>query len=134
MIAMKKRRKKVITAAMVLFAAAVLYYIINKITDFSIPCPIHFITGLYCPGCGISRMFIALFELDFYKAFRQNAMVLVSLPLLFFLIIYSAIKYIKCGNMPNSKWFNVFTVILICCYVLFGILRNTEYFYFLAPT
>lgn len=130
---MKKRRKKVITAAIVLFAAAVLYYIINKITGFSIPCPIHFITGLYCPGCGISRMFIALFELDFYRAFRQNAMVFISLPLLLFLIIYSAIKYIKCGNMPNSKWFNVITVILICCYVLFGVLRNTEYFSFLAP-
>lgn len=45
-------------------------------------CPIHAITGLYCPGCGMTRAVIALAELDPATALRQNVLVLVVLPLL----------------------------------------------------
>ena len=38
------------------------YYLLVTFTNFSIPCPIEFITGKYCPGCGISRMLIAFLE------------------------------------------------------------------------
>ena len=51
----------------------------------SIPCPFHFITGLYCPGCGITRMIKSILKLDFYQAFRYNQLLFILLP--FFIII-----------------------------------------------
>lgn len=130
---MKKRIKKLITAAAILLAAGILYYVINRLTGFAIPCPFHLLTGFYCPGCGISRMFISLFQLDFITAFHQNAGVLILSPLLIILAVVSIISYIKTGNMPNSRWFNILAIFLICCFVLFGVLRNIPYFSFLAP-
>jgi len=45
-------------------------------------CPIHAVTGLYCPGCGMTRAILAVLRLDPTTAVHQNALVLVVLPLL----------------------------------------------------
>ncbi|TBR09861.1 MAG: DUF2752 domain-containing protein [Lysobacter sp.] len=39
-------------------------------------------TGLYCPGCGLTRMLHALLHGDLRRAVSMNLMVLVSLPAL----------------------------------------------------
>ena len=39
---------------------------------YSIPCVFNLITGYYCPGCGITRMFISIYKLDFYQATVNN--------------------------------------------------------------
>ena len=49
-----------------------------------IKCLWNEMTGLYCPGCGITRMLIAMIQLDFYQAFRYN-------PFLFLLIIFGIV-------------------------------------------
>ena len=45
-------------------------------------CPIKALTGLNCPGCGITRMFVALFHGDIYQAFRYNPLVFIELPII----------------------------------------------------
>lgn len=87
------------------------------------------LTGLYCPGCGITRMLIALVQLDFYQAFRYN-------PLLFLLIIfgigyslYSLLKYKKIKKTSPKL-----IMVILSITILFGIIRNIPFFAFLAPT
>ena len=130
---MKNRIKKLLTAAVIITAAGLLYYLINRLTGFAIPCPIHFVTKLHCPGCGISRMFISLFNFDFAQAFKYNACILVTLPLILILVISVIIRYIKHGTQTLTKWQSILVTILIIIFVLFGILRNIPYFSFLAP-
>ena len=130
---MNKRIKKMISATTILFVAGVLYYVIFALTGFAVPCVFHSITGLYCPGCGISRMFVCIFELDFISAMHQNLALFFLSPILLIMFITSVVTYIKTGNMPHNKWFNTTTIVLICCFVLFGVLRNIPYFSFLAP-
>ena len=99
--------------------------------NFSIPCLFYEITNLYCPGCGITRMFLALLNFNFYQAFRYNPLVFI---LLILSIIYLIIKFIlrKFRNInlriPNYIWY-----ILLVIVIVYGILRNIPLFDFLKP-
>ena len=66
---MKQRLTKTIQSYLIIFSAGLLYYIVNIIFNIKIPCVFNKITGLYCPGCGISRMFISLFSGEIKTAF-----------------------------------------------------------------
>ena len=50
----------------------------------NIKCPIKAITNIPCPGCGLTRAFRAIFNLDFPKAIKYN--VLAPFIFTFFLI------------------------------------------------
>lgn len=53
-----------------------------------IGCPIKYITGISCPGCGITRAVVACAQLDFHQAFRCYPMIAV-MPVLLILYIFS---------------------------------------------
>lgn len=130
---MKIRIKKLTAAAVILIAVGVLYLIVNRYTGFAVPCAFHLVTGLNCPGCGVSRMFISLFALDFKSAFKYNAAVMVTLPLLMYLLISLVIKYIRHGSVRPNKFQNLLIYFLIGFFLVFAVLRNIPAFDFLAP-
>lgn len=130
---MKKRIKRLLTTVGIFLTVGILYFILNRLTGFAIPCPLHFITGLHCPGCGISRMFICLFKLDFIGAIRQNVAVFIFLPLFLYFSVVLIIKYIKTGSLETSTKQNIVLYIVIGIFVLFGICRNIPVLDFLAP-
>ncbi len=45
------------------------------------PCPIHYYTGLLCPGCGATRALAALTHLHLAEAWRLNPLLFLLLPL-----------------------------------------------------
>src|SRR5690554_3644064 len=51
------------------------------LTGIGVPCIFHELTGLYCPGCGITRTVLSLLSLDFHQAFRFNPLLVFLLPL-----------------------------------------------------
>ena len=117
----------------IILAAGLAYYFFVRISGWGIPCPIRLITGAYCPGCGISRMCMALLRLDFSAAFRANALLMLLLPPAAVLGIRRWLLYIKTGatemDLPEKIGFLVAFVLA----VTFWILRNQERFAFLAP-
>ena len=56
----------------VLWAAGLLGAFCAVLALLRPPCPLLALTGLYCPACGISRMFRALLRLDVPAAWRYN--------------------------------------------------------------
>lgn len=125
------KRKTNLKLAIIAILGFLLYYLLNLYTGFAIFCPFHKFTGLYCPGCGVTRMLFSLIKLDFYQAFRYNPLVFI---LLIIGIIYLLIKFIlKKFNIiikvPNYVWY-----ILIIIVIIYGILRNIPEFDWLAPT
>lgn len=120
---MMLQKHKTLIITILIFAVAYL---------LKIECPIHKLTGLYCPGCGISRMFVSLFTLDFYQAFRYNPLIFIYLV---FVIIYIIFRLLfKLFNREPVKIGNKFLYIIIAITIIFGILRNIELFDWLAPT
>ena len=96
-----------------------------KITSL---CPVKAITGLDCPGCGITRMFVALFHGNIYQAFRYNPLVFIELQkLLILIILYNHKKEYR-------KVINIIFIILVVITIVYGVLRNIPMFYLLAPT
>ena len=121
-------RKKEMKLILLLISFLIIFLFLNKVFNFTIPCLFHEITNLYCPGCGITRMFLALFKLDFYQAFRYN-------PLVFILLILSIVYFLvkKIGKL-NFKLPNYIYYYLLFIVIIYGILRNIPLFSFLAPT
>ena len=129
---MHHRIKKIIRMLVAFTAAGILYYFITRL-GIAIPCMFHKITGLYCPGCGVSRMCIHLIQLDFYKAFRSNPGVFISLPFLAVLFLMHLHDYIRYNHIPKYKWLTVLEITDAVILIIFGVLRNIPAFAFLAP-
>ena len=93
----KKDRKELICAVT---AVVVLYTAMESI---GITCPIKFITGISCAGCGMSRAWIAFLQLDMAKAFEYHP--LFWLPPI-------AVIVLLCKSKINIKLI-IFTIILM---------------------
>lgn len=116
---------------------AILIFIIIVIINYCcfnsfIPCIFHKITGLYCPGCGVTRMLISIFKLEFYQAFRYNPYLFI---LLIITIAYQIIKLITYKLLTKKIKLNrCIYIMLLITTIAFGILRNLPNFSYLIPT
>lgn len=99
--------------------------------DIKVPCIFHKITGFYCPGCGITRMFVEIFRLRFYEAFYYNELCFSYLILFIIYLLYYLIS--KLLNIKVIKISNKFYYVLIVITVLYGVLRNIPGFEILKP-
>ncbi|MGN0442697.1 MAG: DUF2752 domain-containing protein [Acutalibacteraceae bacterium] len=124
---MKKRAKNVLILFGIIIAVGIIYIIFNSLTGIGIPCVFHLITGLNCPGCGVSRMIISLINLDFEAAFRYNAALFVLSPVFLILAITIIVRYIKTGSQKLSRGQSAVVITLIVLLLLFGIVRNLPF-------
>lgn len=110
------------------------YKIINEKYHIGIPCIFNKITNLYCPGCGITRALFALIELDIKTALRSNILIFILMP--FMLVYMINYIYLLVNNKKNdvSQIFNKkIWYALLFITILFGIIRNINYFHWLQP-
>lgn len=115
-----------------LVICTIIYLILDSIFKFNINCVFKSYTGLYCPGCGITRMFKSMLVFDFYQAFRYNPLLFIFTPFFFFLLINYLYCYYKkkkslFQKMPNTVW-NILLIITIIYWILRNIIP------WLAPT
>lgn len=104
------------------FLITLLLYYLN----IPIPCIFHELTGLKCPGCGITRMFVSLFKLNIITAFYYNPLCFTYLILTIIYLIY----YLICLTIQKTpKKINqkIWTILLIIT-IIFGIIRNIPIF------
>lgn len=104
-----------------------------NISTLRIHCLFHELTDLYCPGCGVTRMCLALVKLDFRRAFYNNRALFICIPMGLILSIQLIIQYIKVGFIkPSSKQTRLLWGIIVFL-IIFGFLRNIPRFYYLSP-
>lgn len=85
----------------------ILFYLILE--GVGITCPIKFMTGISCAGCGMSRAWMAVFHLDFSRAFYYHP--LYWTPPILILILLSRGKL-------KPMLFKVFIFTIIMLYVI----------------
>ena len=75
---------------LILLGEGISYYLI-KIKEITIPCFFEYLTNIPCPGCGLTRSFISILNLDLISAIKYN---ILGIPL-FITIILLNIYLIK---------------------------------------
>ena len=59
----------------------VVYKLFNpEVTGIFPRCPVNYLTGLQCPGCGSQRSLHHLLNLDIPSAFSMNPLLVLSIP------------------------------------------------------
>lgn len=129
----KDRCKKLIVWAGLILGIGLAYAFISTATGLSIPCPFHAVTGLWCPGCGVSRMCLALLRLDFAAAWRANPLLLLLLPVLVGLLLRLAYGYVASGQVRLSRAHTVLVWTMVFLLFVYGVARNLPCLSFLAP-
>lgn len=124
--------KKKITIILIIIPLLIIYLFVGHRYHIYIPCPIHFMTGYYCPGCGVTRMLFSILKLDFYQAFRYNPLLFILLPFFVFFYIESLIAEGKNRKALYNKVPDYIYIIVLIILIIYAILRNI--FPYLAPT
>ena len=95
-------------------------------------CQFHRLTGLNCPGCGMTRALYALLHGDFSTALRDNALLIFGLTTAAVRgVWFGARKYRGAagGDFFPAK----FLLPLLAVALVFTVLRNLPAFAFLSP-
>lgn len=122
---------------MILLAGTVFLYYHNPKEGLRLACPVHFLTGYYCPGCGAGRACYMLLHGQLYQAFRYNPLLIIMLP---WLIIYYAvcgIQWLIYGKERISIYIpERIPIVILAIFLIYGVIRNIEAYPFilLAPT
>lgn len=110
-------------------AGAVWYFDPTKAGFFPV-CPLYSLTGLACPGCGLTRGFHALSHGDVLTALDYNALLPLFAVLIgfgFLSMVYFAVRGRRTSiNLlhPNALW------VFFCLLIVFGVTRNLPWYPF----
>jgi hypothetical protein len=100
-----------------LLAALGASYLAISALGFGFRCPIHSLTGFFCPGCGSTRAVRALLTGDLQLAIHNNTLLLAAPALMGIGFILN--KYLK-----NRMWLYAFLSLLFIVVVSFTVMRN----------
>jgi hypothetical protein len=122
----------IILAGATMAVCAVVYFF-NPTTSRLYPaCRLHQLTGLNCPGCGMTRAFHALLHGDLMTALRDNALFIALMLAAAFRAAWFVPGWIR--NRPNGGFFPAkFLWLLLGLALVFSVLRNLPGFAFLSP-
>jgi hypothetical protein len=95
-------------------------------------CQFHRLTGLNCPGCGMTRALYALLHGDLPTALRDNAFFILTLVALAMRGVWLGLKQLR--RRPTGEFFPLkFLWLVLVVALVFTVLRNLPEFAFLSP-
>ncbi|MBQ9384765.1 MAG: DUF2752 domain-containing protein [Ruminiclostridium sp.] len=101
-----------------------LYAVVTMVTEAGIPCLFHLITGLSCPGCGISRAIRSLAALRFGEALRYNLFAPFILLYILYCAGYASVRYVRTGRkdlLMRPQWLHITLLAMI---LVWWVVRN----------
>ena len=110
--------------------SSLVWYFDPSNANFLPVCPLYSLTGIACPGCGLTRGFHALFHGDVMTALDYNALIPLFVLLFAFFLISMLLVAVRGRGFP--KWayspkplFGFFVLLMVV-----GVLRNLPYYPF----
>ena len=106
-----KRRLNRIEVITSVAAVVVLYVILES---FGVTCPIKYITGISCAGCGMSRAWIALLHFNIHEAFMYHRLFFLPPVVVIVMLLKSKI---------NIKFYKIFMFTMAGAFVIVYLYR-----------
>jgi hypothetical protein len=119
---MSKPWKDTLITALLIVLGGIAYYLIAAYTPFGLPCLYKLTTGLKCPSCGVTHMFINLSHFRFREAYADNGYLFFAWLPTVIEVLY--IRYMSSAKKKIPKWNYAFVYALCGGAIAFGILRN----------
>lgn len=104
--------------------SGVVAYVNPSETHFLPVCPLYALTGLACPGCGLTRAFHALFTGDWIGALDFNLLTPVWAVIFAYVAISLTLTAIRGRGLPMWPTHPRFLMIFMVVLLIFGVLRN----------
>ena len=103
-------------------------------------CQFHSITGLHCPGCGLTRSLHSALNGNIEQAITYNILAPILLPFVLLSMLRSLWSWcwnrpLAIATKPRPRWMRYVPIALAALLIGFGILRNLPVYPFtlLAP-
>lgn len=107
-----------------LLAAGIVYALWVEHTGLAFPCAFRTLTHLMCPGCGATRLCLALLQCDLAGAWQANPALLVMLPVLAALAARLSLRYVQEGTALPQGWERPLVWALLALLLAWGVARN----------
>jgi hypothetical protein len=106
---------------------------VDASTGIGMPCVFHLLTGLHCPGCGLTRALHALAQGDVARAWAMHPLLLLALPLVAAMLLQWASRRAWLPMAVQRRVSDGATWIVVL--LAFGVLRNLPWpaFAWMAP-
>lgn len=110
-----------------LFPLGIVFLLISYLGDPLkgpiIPCIFNKVTGLFCPGCGMTRAINSLMHFRIDQALRYNFLIVAIPPLM---LIYLILDY-----KNKNKMTKIITYVMLAITIIYGLMRNFSLFNYL---
>jgi len=126
------RLTAMLLAALAAGGAALVFFFDPTTHHFYPVCQFHRLTGLNCPGCGMTRALYALLHGDFVTALQDNALLVIAIPVGLARGGWFATRKPderRAATFFPTRW--VWPLMIIT--LVFTVLRNLPAFAFLSP-
>ncbi|MEU6412399.1 DUF2752 domain-containing protein [Microbispora sp. NPDC046933] len=121
-------------AAAVLAAAVTYLAVVDPHEPGHYPvCPLYYLTGLYCPGCGALRAVHDLAHADLAGAARMNLLFVFCVPVVITLWARWALRSWQGRSARTNIAHPAHLWGLLAVAAVFWVVRNTPFGHFLAP-
>jgi hypothetical protein len=123
---LQMNRNRLLAAMLAAFAAVVVLLRVFDPATSSVfpPCPLRYLTGWYCPGCGSLRAIHQLLHANVRAAWAMNPLTVVLLPFLIYGLASFALFEIRGEGLPHPFLRGAWIRALCAAIILFGIARN----------
>ena len=119
-----ERGRRLLAVGGALLALGLGYAAWVRLTGLAIPCLFRTVTGRLCPGCGVTRLCLALLRWDWAEAWNANPALLLMLPVLAVLGARLAVRYVREGATAGPGWESTLMWAMAALLVVWGVVRN----------
>jgi hypothetical protein len=123
---LQMNRNRLLAAMLAAFAVAIVMLRVFDPATSGIfpPCPVRYLTGWYCPGCGSLRAIHQLLHGNLRAAWAMNPLTFILLPFLTYGLASFALFEIRGEGLPQPFLRGAWIRALCAAIILFGIARN----------
>ncbi len=99
------------------------YYLFTSITKIGIPCMFETVTGMSCPGCGVTRSLSSIIEGDIAGAFQYNFGLMILSPIILVIIAYTWYMWMH-DKAASNKVITIVTIVVLVLLIIWMVIRN----------